>query len=265
MARVNIEERLFGDSRLKRFSAIMGIETTTAIGILALIWKESQELLRCEATKEDIEFWSCIKSKKKRAALIDALSHEGVRFIHKTDADLYEIHGNFEQINTRISNSAKSGKGGEANRRKWEEIKKQRLSINMGELEAMPQAMPQDSPSNAMQCNASQCSASNERKVASALVKTGDEIPFSDPPKGFADSIKNLGKSILPNNWNSDKPTAKERPKYTVINKDGSVIAPIFLSYQELVSHCKADGIVFREQDIKKVGNYYAFSTSDKR
>lgn len=79
--------------------------------------------------------------------------------------------------------------------------------------------------------------------------------------------LKNLGlmKEESSSEILTSKPATNDRPKFRVINNDGTEITPDFLTLQELIGFCKLKGIVFDEKNVRKVGAYYAFSASDNR
>lgn len=51
---------------------------------------------------------------------------------------------------------------------------------------------------------------------------------------------------------------------FCLISPDGTVKSPIFMNALEFIAHCKKEGLMFHESAIKKVGNYYAVTVSDK-
>lgn len=130
MARLNLEDRFFSEARLQRFTDLMGWRSQhTAIGALAFLWHESQELLRHTATAEEIVRWTRLRTRRDKERLISALSAPGVAYIVEIEPGKYEIAGNFCQIDTRVKNTHNSKKGGEATRKKWETVSNQSLAM----------------------------------------------------------------------------------------------------------------------------------------
>ena len=125
MARVNLEERSFSDPRIDEIADLMEWPTPFALGVLSFIWHASQELLKPRATKRQIKLWT--KLPKDMAEKFFRYLIE-VELITELEADLFEIHGSEEQIETRLRALDRAKKGGEANRLRWAKIKQQRES-----------------------------------------------------------------------------------------------------------------------------------------
>lgn len=108
MARVNLEQRLFAEGRLHHLASLIGSTTHEAIGILAYLWHDSQELGKNAATAREIVIWCRWKeveldryyanseNELKAEQLISALKESG--YIENIDETLYAIRGNEKQI-----------------------------------------------------------------------------------------------------------------------------------------------------------------------
>lgn len=118
MARVNLEDQLFGQARLLRLARELYLPAHAAIGILAFLWHDSQEYGAVEATAEEICEWARLETLSEwqsfsdrngrgcePSALIAALL--SARFISPSGAgpagpsdgvQRYVIHGNAEQV-----------------------------------------------------------------------------------------------------------------------------------------------------------------------
>lgn len=123
MARVNLENHLFGDPRLMILCAYMENAPSMqqayymqCLGMLALLWHESQSEQISIATSDQIRRWTlCPKSD----ATIEAL--EGAGFIRRTEDGSWEIVGNDKQIDCLKSNHIKAKSAANARWRKDKE------------------------------------------------------------------------------------------------------------------------------------------------
>ena len=117
MARVNVEDRFFGEERLNKFSKFMGWTRREAIGCLVLLWHESQGQKTGLASFDDIVDWCC-EDESEGQKLISQL----VRWKYisaKKGGKLFEIDGNKKQIKNLISYKKRGEKGGKATKEKW--------------------------------------------------------------------------------------------------------------------------------------------------
>jgi len=127
VARVNLEQRLFGGSRLDRLGRTLDVPRCVALGLLADLWNESQEEERSLATASEIYAWARLYqladwmeelelTPPTEEALIDALTKS--QFIRPEEDGKYRICGNEEQIDGLKKHLEKktdvSRKGGEA-------------------------------------------------------------------------------------------------------------------------------------------------------
>lgn len=170
MARINIEDR--SRPAIAKLADFVGCSRREALGTVGSLWGESQELLRTSGSREEIADWADIFMLEKD--LVDNWISGMIRagFLKLTQ-DGYEIRGNETQIETRISNMTRAGKGGEATKKKWAEIKMAKAS---GESEGLkPTASTASStlglgPTKAMQGNARQCIEETPNGVSSSAV-----------------------------------------------------------------------------------------------
>jgi hypothetical protein len=121
MARINIEEECF--SRLGRLTDLLGVEAREALGTLAFLWHDSQDILKTHGSLEDILDWCRLTKTPKDTQDLWINSLCKARFLSKVDADLFLIHGNHVQIDNRLKHYEKSKKGADATRKKWEEFR----------------------------------------------------------------------------------------------------------------------------------------------
>lgn len=126
MARVNLEERLFADDRLTRVGrAFLGAESglkakALAIGMLAMLWRISQEEGKAEATRSEIAYWldlaeddgalDIILEQLARANYLSASS--------SASSSAFRICGNADQIAAQQFWKDRASKGGKAKRKK---------------------------------------------------------------------------------------------------------------------------------------------------
>lgn len=122
MARVNLEERLFADVRLNRLGRMV-LEADTnlkaraaAIGVLAILWRQSQDDKLYVATKSDFASWF---DEDENGPALDTLlvELERAKYIVR-DGDRYTISGNRAQLEAQERWAERAKKGGEANRKR---------------------------------------------------------------------------------------------------------------------------------------------------
>lgn len=124
MARVNLEARLFGESRLRHLARMLKCFEHQALGIVAFLWHDSQEYQAREASADEIIQWSRIADIQDGEQLqygeihttnelvIEALCK--CRFIEKTDTDRFVIIGNDKQIEQLRTFNSRAKKGADA-------------------------------------------------------------------------------------------------------------------------------------------------------
>jgi hypothetical protein len=117
MARTNIEQRLFGDSRLRYFQKLMQWQLREAVGCLACLWNASQELEATRATSKQVGAWAD-SDPKELPQLLAALIESG--FLKSEGEDSYYIVGNPEQIEGIRGCRNRTQKATEALRKKRE-------------------------------------------------------------------------------------------------------------------------------------------------
>lgn len=107
MARVNLEERLFGDARLRHLARKLNCLEHTALGLVAMLWHDSQEMGAVYATSEEIlvwcryddiahHEWMILEVTTQKEDVIRALID--TKFIDQVDEDKFLIRGNEKQI-----------------------------------------------------------------------------------------------------------------------------------------------------------------------
>lgn len=124
MARLNIEEECF--ARLSRLVDFVGCEAREALGTLAFLWHDSQDILKTHGTFDEVVDWCRLNkcTQETQIKWVTALCKS--RFLTETDDGLFLIHGNETQIDNRLKHYEKSKKGADATRRKWEQFRSNR-------------------------------------------------------------------------------------------------------------------------------------------
>lgn len=164
MARINIEEQAW--KRAYRLAELMECTVREAIGTVACLWGNSQEIVKTHGTKSDILEWAslfkiCDEDGDK---WISALKNS--RFISEEKNDLFKIHGNDIQLESRISKTNRASKGGKALKKKLAELK--RLQADSKHSSSKPQAGSKGL--NALQCNSIQGSSIQSIAIQGNLI-----------------------------------------------------------------------------------------------
>lgn len=182
MARVNLEEKLFARSNVRRAAAHAGAGFTESrmIGALALIWHDSQDNLQTECTAEEIVAYARDVTPDEAPRFVSSLVKTHF-LVPRPSPGVYEINGNDKQIEGLVAASQRAKKGGEALQKKWRErkeksnddAKKEDAKPVSGEPQACPEQAAEGAPSNhnSIQFNAIQFNAEIENTPTS-----------SDPP-----------------------------------------------------------------------------------
>jgi hypothetical protein len=123
MGRVNLEERLFSEARIGVMARAIGYPAHCAIGMVAYLWHDSQELGVSEASAQDIADWCRLDEFQsfEFGAEMESTTIENLitglvrgRFIEQIDGDLYLIRGNQKHVDNLNSLRENAVKGGEA-------------------------------------------------------------------------------------------------------------------------------------------------------
>lgn len=158
MARVTLDERLFGERRLHRLATLMGWSLRETVGTLAYLWHESQEAKRAGGTLTEIAEWSWIDDDATAQKFVSALQQVG--YIHPDDDGDYIIHGNQQHIDNLHSYAVRGSMGGKS------KAAKQQPSKTVAELEpslaAANQLLSNSLPIHT--CSAVQCSAEHSEQ-----------------------------------------------------------------------------------------------------
>lgn len=96
MARLEIDDRAFSDPRLKRLANLLRKPKSYALGVLIILWHDSQEQLKATATSDEIKVWLDL-TPKRGDALIAALASAG--YIEQTFDQIWKIKGNERRLN----------------------------------------------------------------------------------------------------------------------------------------------------------------------
>jgi hypothetical protein len=121
MARVNIEDRFFGEPRLAKLQHLMGCSRFEAIGLLVTLWHGSQERLTVIATPQQISDWCEVFDPDQATKLIDVLV--SCEYITKVRGG-YEIKGNRLQVESLEKYKNRGRKGGAATKNRWKKSSK---------------------------------------------------------------------------------------------------------------------------------------------
>lgn len=122
MARVNLEERLFADDRLTKVGrAFLVAESglaakAMAIGMLAILWRISQEEGKEEATREEIAYWLDLADDED---VLDAILEQLTKANYlSASSNAFRISGNADQLAAQQMWKDRASKGGKAKRKK---------------------------------------------------------------------------------------------------------------------------------------------------
>ncbi len=122
MARVNLEDRFFSDRRVRSIAVAMGWREHMSVGVLAYLWHGSQEALSIASSYQEIQSWTLLEAEECEKFIKVCVS---LKFLIPVvgKPGLYEIKGNKEQIEKRVTYLDRAKKGGEVNKIRWEKIK----------------------------------------------------------------------------------------------------------------------------------------------
>jgi len=134
MARTNIEEGAF--RRVSKLAGLMGCSDREALGTVAYLWSDSQDILAFQGTREQIAEWCHLfnMSDDEITKWISSLERARIISIEnditdKNGGPIFRIHGNEIQIENMVSYSVRASKGGKALKKKWKEKKRLGASL----------------------------------------------------------------------------------------------------------------------------------------
>ena len=200
MARTNVEVESL--PRAQKVADILGVSLREVVGTMALLWMDSQEILKTHGSFEEIMDWSRLYTLEKadQERWLSALIR--FRFL-SLDGNQYKIHGNDVQIQSRVEKLDLAHKGGAATKARWEKIKASKIEAEGRTIaeamptaiaEAMPDAMPDGQHSaslfNAVQGNSIQCNSMQFKKVCEI-----EKIETPEKPPADLATAK-IGKSV---------------------------------------------------------------------
>ena len=109
MARVNLEEKFFGDPKVKRLKRLLNWDDYEVIGLLSLLWHGSQSVEKHIGTKQEIIEWGEIDlvRPEKIEEIFSALL--SCKFIEDFGDGSFYISGNRDQIEGLRKHSKKGG------------------------------------------------------------------------------------------------------------------------------------------------------------
>lgn len=139
MARVNIEERCFGDVRLFNLARRMGWDVAKTIGVMVFLWHDSQEMIQTECSVEDLLTYARVVPTEESQKFISALNAS--KYISRVGDDLYKIHGNAHQIDERVKKLTTAHKGGNATKERWRKLTENAVENTENKAET-PSASP---------------------------------------------------------------------------------------------------------------------------
>jgi len=178
VARVNLEEDAF--VRTPRLADFVGAEDTTAMGVCAYLWRESQQILKTHGTREEIIDWARLynKDEAEQNRWLKALCR--ARIISLVGEDSYLIHGNETQIEGRVARLHRSAKGAAATKDKWAKLKNgapSTLQAGLEQASSLVQAGPEQASSTLEP-------GSNHAQFNSIQFNSDQEGEESDSPDG---------------------------------------------------------------------------------
>src|SRR6185312_7496190 len=101
MSRVNVETRALAESRLFNLMKILKWKRSQCIGTLVILWHDSQERLKVQATKEEIQTWVDADDDQEGQKIFAALL-KCEYLTHVPDKELYHIRGNGKHVESHI-------------------------------------------------------------------------------------------------------------------------------------------------------------------
>ena len=133
MARLNIEEDVFG--KISKFAQRLGWKDREALGLLSLLWHDSQDEGACQASRDDLVDYCRLfmETPEEQDQIIKAL--ERSKFIERLGDDLFKIRGNEEQI--KILNAYKD---------RMKKARQKKLDKMSGKTDPDPPPDPSPSP-----------------------------------------------------------------------------------------------------------------------
>lgn len=181
MARINIEEEAW--KRIYKLRDYAECSVQEAVGTVACLWSESQDLIKTHGTKSEILVWANLHKISDQESEKWISSLENARFISLDKNGLYKIHGNEIQIESRVKHLAKSSKGGKALKKKLQELKK--LKAGQGTATGTPQLSHRGL--NTIQDNAIQFNATQDNsKQGNAIQNLGENENLRKPKRASA-------------------------------------------------------------------------------
>lgn len=173
VARTNIEEE--AHRRIAKLAGLMNCSDREALGTACYLWTDSQDILKTHGTREQILEWSHLFNISDAESDAWILALEKARLISHCENGQFKIHGNENQIESRIKRIQKGHKAADVMKKKWKDLKK------LGATSKRPPRSLQatsDIP-NAIQCNAIQCNSIQTKARQ-------EKIPAEPPPSGDA-------------------------------------------------------------------------------
>lgn len=176
LARVNVETAAIAETRFFEFATEMGFQRHEAIGLLVLLWHDSQERLFIEGSRQEILSFIPLQKDKKENCF-DALVK--CQYLTAKD-DRYEINGNRRHVNSLMALKKLKSKAGTASgiaRRKQQDRTEREQVLNRTEQtstepsrNAMQHNSNQDSTiqNTTIQNNSKQSKTNNTLKTGSA-------------------------------------------------------------------------------------------------
>lgn len=211
MARVNVEETSW--KRFYRLANFMDWALPLASGSVLSLWHESQEKLRAVASSAEIARWSGVRDQSDAAKYISGLlDADLIRVTEDCSPGEYEIVGNDSEIESQMRYRARSKKGGEATRAKWE-ANKPRKSINKASSIATspPQAGQELGHTlGTVQCSSVQFNSDLKNKEAGGGVSTSPQKPgtreqIAEAHRVWGDSVEAMGSRRMPLNPSQER------------------------------------------------------------
>lgn len=186
MARVNVETSAIAENRFFEFALDMGFQRHEAIGLLVLVWHDSQERKFIEGTKEEILAFIPLKKDRKEECFNALLQNS---YLSPISGDRFEIRGNRRHVETLLRiKSLRSSAGSSSVKAK----RKQVLRTQFNKRQQTSTPVEQESTfvdRNAVQCNAIQFnSIQSNTKQNNTIQKSKESSELQPVPKTASSS-----------------------------------------------------------------------------
>lgn len=123
MAKVYVEGRAFSENRLFNFVEDIGANRATALGILLILWHDSQASRVIEASRDEILHF--LPRPYNKPEILDALVRN--KYLSKSGADRFVVHGNKKHITILNEIELKRSAAGKLGGKRSGEVRRENL------------------------------------------------------------------------------------------------------------------------------------------